>query len=117
MNCESGAILGGRERASGECSGHILIFEHFHEIRICYVFHGQSVTRVSCDQKSIVFIVSDCNNRTATAGFLLPPPIKPLQESRKDASEHGFGACAFFLTNISSRAPRAIGMTVSDGDG
>ena len=29
MNCESGAVSGVRECASGECSKHILIFEHF----------------------------------------------------------------------------------------
>ena len=29
MNCESGALSGVRECASGECSKHILIFEHF----------------------------------------------------------------------------------------
>ena len=69
MNCESGAVSGVRECASGECSKHILIFEHFRWIRICYVFHGQSATRKLCDKNSIVFIVSDCNNHTATAGF------------------------------------------------
>ena len=69
MNCDSSAILGVCKYASGEGSGHIIIFHDFHEIRICYVFHGQSVTRIFCNQKSIAFIVSDCNNRTATAAF------------------------------------------------
>ena len=32
MNCESGAIWGVRNCASGECSGHVLIFDHFREI-------------------------------------------------------------------------------------
>ena len=53
--------------ASGEGSKHILIFDDFLEIRISYVFNVQSVTRIFCNEKSIVFIVSDCKNRIATA--------------------------------------------------
>ena len=78
MNCESGAISGVRECASGECSKHIFIFEDFHEIRICYVFSGQSVARIFCNHKSIVFIVSDCKNRTATAGFVVTAYNTPV---------------------------------------
>ena len=53
--------------ASGEGSKHILIFDDFLEIRISYVFSVQSVTHIFCNQKSIVFIMSDCKNRIATA--------------------------------------------------
>ena len=67
MNCESGAVLSVCKYASGEGSKHILIFDDFLEIRISYVFSVQSVTRIFCNQKSIVFIVSDCKNRIATA--------------------------------------------------
>ena len=67
MICESGATLGVRRYASGDGSEHILMFHDFHEIRICYVFHGHSVTRMFCNTNSIAFIMSDRNNHTATA--------------------------------------------------
>ena len=95
MKFDYGDVLGVRKCASGECPKHILIFEQIREFRILDVYNGQSDTHVLRDQKSIVFIVSDCNNHTATAGFFSPLPTKPLQESKKYASEHGFGACAF----------------------
>ena len=69
MSCESGPVLSVCKYASGEGSKHILIFDDFLEIGISYVFSVQSVTRIFCNQKSIVFIVSDCKNRIATAVF------------------------------------------------
>ena len=117
MNCESGAVSGVRECASGECSKHILIFEHFRWIRICYVFHGQSATRKFCDQKSIVFIVSDCNNRSATAGFFCHCLQNPCRNQKHMRPSTDLARARFNPTNISSRASRAISMTVSDGDG
>ena len=53
MNCDPRAILGVCKYASGEGSKHILIFHYFHEVRICYVFHGQSVTRIFCNKKAL----------------------------------------------------------------
>ena len=69
MNCESGSISGVRKYASGEGSEQILIFEHFREVRIRYVFPGLRAMRIFCHPKSTVFIVSDCQNRIAAAGF------------------------------------------------
>ena len=46
--------------------------------------------------------------------ILSPLPIKPPRGSQKYASAHRFCVCAIFLTNISSRAPRAIVVVVSD---
>ena len=69
MDCESGAVSSLCNYASGEGSKHILIFDDFLEIRISYVFSVQSVTRIFCNQKSIVFIMSNCKNRSATAFF------------------------------------------------
>ena len=69
MNCESGSISGVRKYASGEGSAQIIIFELFREIRICYVFHGSRAMYIFCHKQKRVFIVSDCKNRIATAGF------------------------------------------------
>ena len=69
MNCEFGSISGVRKYASGEGFEQILFFDHFCEVRICYVFPGLRAMRIFCHPKSTVFIVSDCKNRIATAGF------------------------------------------------
>ena len=87
MNCESGAVLCVRKYASGDGSKHILIFHDFHEIRISYVFSVQSVTRIFCNKKTIVFIVSDCKNRIATAVFFrrrLQNPCRIRKNMRSD---------------------------------
>ncbi len=51
MKCESGAMLCVRKCASGASLNHILLFVYFREIRICYIYHGQSGTRNLCNQK------------------------------------------------------------------
>ena len=79
MNCESGAVSSVCNYASGEGSKHILIFHDFHDIRINYVVNVQSVTRIFCNQKSIVFIVSDSNNRIATAVFFADVYKTPVE--------------------------------------
>ena len=66
---ESGVISGVHKCASGGCYKHIRIFVHFHEIRICYVFHCRRRTLLFWYQKSIAFILPAFQNRTATAGF------------------------------------------------
>ena len=67
MKCGPGAIWGVHNCVSGEHSEDIIIFHHFHEVGICYVFHGQNATRVLCHHKSIVFVVSVCDNHAAAA--------------------------------------------------
>ena len=62
--------LGVHNCVSGEHSEDILIFHHFHEIGICYVFHGQNAKRVLWHHKSIVFVVSVHDNRAAVAGLV-----------------------------------------------
>ena len=70
MTCGYGASWGVHNCVSGEHSDDILIFHHCHEIRICYVFHGRNATRVLWHHKSIVFVMSVCDNRAAAAGFV-----------------------------------------------
>ena len=52
---------------------------------------------------------SHCHCRNLSALHIRPP-----RGSQKHASAHRFCMCAIFLTNISSRAPRAIVVVVSD---
>ena len=69
MNCGSGVIWVMRKCVSGVWNKHIRDFVHFHEIRICYVYHGHSDT---CDlrfKKCSGFIVLLAENRAAARGF------------------------------------------------
>ena len=70
MTCGYGAIWGVHNCVSGVHSDDILIFRHFREIRICYVFHCQNATRVLWHHKSIVFVLSVYDNRVAAARFV-----------------------------------------------
>ena len=95
-NCESGVISGVRECAYGQGLKLIFIVRYFNEIRIWYVFNGQSITRIFSKKKKkkhcVIFV--ECSNHTATAGFFATA-YKTLAGIKKNASEHRFGACAF----------------------
>ena len=69
MNCGSGVIWVMRKCVSGAWNKHICDFVNFHEIRICYVYHGHIDT---CDlrfKNCSGFIVLLAENRAAARGF------------------------------------------------
>ena len=69
MKCKCLEFWGMRKCAWGERLKHILGFAYFHEIRICYVYNGQSDTRNLCHKKCIAFIVHLNNNSAAARGL------------------------------------------------
>ena len=80
----------------------------------CYVFNGQSITRSFCNQKSIVFIMSDCNNHTTAAGFF----CHCLQNlSRNETNMRPSTDLARVRFNPRIWGRERLSMTVSNGDG
>ena len=63
----------------GERLNDIFILSYFREIRICYVYNGQSDTRDFCSKKTLVFVMIVINKRVGTRGFFLDY----LQNSRE----------------------------------
>ncbi len=87
MKCGYGAILGVHNYVSRVHSGYILILLDFHQIRICYVFHTQNAQRVLCHHKSIVFVMSVCENHVAAAGLVCHCLQTPC-ENKKQMRPH-----------------------------
>ena len=73
-----------RRYASGERSEHITFFLQFREIRIRYVYNGESSMRNLCDQESIGCLVHVRENRAAARTFYR----HCLEKSRENIKNH-----------------------------
>ena len=99
MNCGSGVIWVMRKCVSGEWNKHICDFVHFHEIRICYVYHGHSDTCDSRFKNCSGFIVFLAENRAATRGFYHHYLENGRENHKNNIRAWYFEDCLFCLQN------------------